>query len=400
MADLKISQLTAISVLTPATDVLPVVDVGGVTKKITTNQILGSGGVASLASATITGDLTVDTSTLKVDSANDRVGIGTASPAAGYKLDVRGVLAAGNPAGTIIGGITYSTRPEIGALSNHDVGFIANGTTQYLIAVGGTHTWFNGGSTAMTLTSNGLGVGIIPGSGVAPVLLGFGVAKTAGTTAGYQIYQGSTEVVRLATDNTNIYIQGVTNLPMRFYTNNVNNMTLDASGNLLVGTTTANGRVCVDADLGVYNGMAVKNLGTAYSASALFFRFINSSSATAGSIQHTAVTTVNYNTASDARLKESKCVSTDTSVIDNIIVRDFVWKADGSVDRGVFAQEAHAVKPRAISVGSDELTEDGSLKTPWSVDYSKFVPDLIVYCQQLKNQVVELTARVQTLEAR
>ena len=61
MADLKISQLTAISVLTPATDVLPVVDVGGVTKKITTNQILASGGVASLASATITGAATVGT---------------------------------------------------------------------------------------------------------------------------------------------------------------------------------------------------------------------------------------------------------------------------------------------------------------------------------------------------
>jgi hypothetical protein len=37
-------------------------------------------------SATITGDLTVDTSTLKVDSANNRVGIGTASP--GYVADV------------------------------------------------------------------------------------------------------------------------------------------------------------------------------------------------------------------------------------------------------------------------------------------------------------------------
>ena len=177
-------------------------------------------------------------------------------------------------------------------------------------------------------------------------------------------------------------------------------MTLDASGNLLVGTTTANGRVAVDADLAVYNGMAVKNTGTTYSASSFFFRFINSSGVTAGSIQHTAVTTTNYSTTSDSRLKESKGISTDTSVIDNTIVRDFVWKADGSTDRGVFAQEAQSVKPRAISAGSDDLTEDGNIKTPWSVDYSKYVPDLIVYCQQLKKQVVELTARVQTLEAR
>ena len=41
----------------------------------------------SFAAATITGDLTVDTNTLKVDSTNNRVGIGTSSPA--YNLDVQ-----------------------------------------------------------------------------------------------------------------------------------------------------------------------------------------------------------------------------------------------------------------------------------------------------------------------
>ena len=43
----------------------------------------GSGNITlsnSLASATIVGDLTVDTSTLKVDATNNRVGIGTTSP--------------------------------------------------------------------------------------------------------------------------------------------------------------------------------------------------------------------------------------------------------------------------------------------------------------------------------
>jgi hypothetical protein len=108
--------------------------------------------------ATITGDLTVDTSTLKVDSTNNRVGIGTASPL--YALDVRGTIAGGN--GTIFGGVTFSSRTEIGALSNHDVGIIANSVTQYLISTGGNHTWFNGGSTAMTLNSTGLGVGTSP----------------------------------------------------------------------------------------------------------------------------------------------------------------------------------------------------------------------------------------------
>jgi hypothetical protein len=89
MADTKITALAAITTVDPAADVLPIVDISdtsmaasGTTKKITSNQILGAGGTATLASATITGDLTVDTNVLKVDSANNRVGIGTASPGA------------------------------------------------------------------------------------------------------------------------------------------------------------------------------------------------------------------------------------------------------------------------------------------------------------------------------
>ena len=42
------------------------------------------------------GDLTVDTSTLKVDSTNNRVGIGNASPNANTKLDVNGAARIGN----------------------------------------------------------------------------------------------------------------------------------------------------------------------------------------------------------------------------------------------------------------------------------------------------------------
>lgn len=87
MADSKITALTAISTVDPAADPLVIVDVSdtsmaasGTTKKGTINQLLGAGGTATLASATITGDLTVDTSTLKVDSALNNVGIGTASP--------------------------------------------------------------------------------------------------------------------------------------------------------------------------------------------------------------------------------------------------------------------------------------------------------------------------------
>ena len=93
MADSKITALTALTAADPANDMFPVVDVSdttmaasGTTKRISINNILACSPSATLASATISGDLTVDTSTLKVDSTNNRVGIGTATPA--QSLDI------------------------------------------------------------------------------------------------------------------------------------------------------------------------------------------------------------------------------------------------------------------------------------------------------------------------
>ena len=48
--------------------------------------------VGTLSSLTVSGDVTVDTNTFKIDSTNNRVGIGTATP--GYKLQVEGSFAA------------------------------------------------------------------------------------------------------------------------------------------------------------------------------------------------------------------------------------------------------------------------------------------------------------------
>ena len=83
MADSKITALTAISTVDPTADPLVIVDVSdtsmaasGTTKKSTINQLLGAGGTATLASATITGDLTVRTNKLLVTATG--VGVGAA----------------------------------------------------------------------------------------------------------------------------------------------------------------------------------------------------------------------------------------------------------------------------------------------------------------------------------
>ncbi len=163
MPDTKITALTAIGAnpIIPSTFPIPMVDLtdtsmaaSGTTKKVTVNQILGAGGTATLASATITGDLTVDTNTLKVDSANNRVGIGTASPA--RPLDIVGSFQSS------LGWVLTGTPPGLGAATRYIGGASTTDSWYYNGVTGGSHIWAFGESTAMTLNSTGLGLGVSP----------------------------------------------------------------------------------------------------------------------------------------------------------------------------------------------------------------------------------------------
>ena len=160
MADSKITALTAISTVDPTADPLVIVDVSdtsmaasGTTKKSTINQLLGAGGTATLASATITGDLTVDTSTLKVDSTNNWVGINNATP--GVALQIGTTSGTNkfciNTAVTNAGDIQMRRNSFIGFSSASD-----NANSEYLFANAGVLEFGIGGSAAMTLntTSN------------------------------------------------------------------------------------------------------------------------------------------------------------------------------------------------------------------------------------------------------
>jgi hypothetical protein len=184
MADTKITALTALTAADPANDVIPIVDVSdttmaasGTTKKISVNNILGASGTATLASATITGDLTVDTSTLKVDSTNDRVGIGTATPAVicdvtAIEADIaifRSTGGGGNDKRLTItsGGdrVILNVSNNTNTATAQAYVFQSAGTERYRIAADGVATWAVAGTTAMTLNSTGLGVGTASSGG-------------------------------------------------------------------------------------------------------------------------------------------------------------------------------------------------------------------------------------------
>jgi hypothetical protein len=169
---------------------------------------------------------------------------------------------------------------------------------------------------------------------------------------------------------------------LRFYTNGLERLRIAPTGEVLVNCAAnpALGQLVVATDLSAHQGLLVQNTNAA--AVGVFAYFLNSAGAAAGSIGHTTATTVTYATSSDARLKDDAGRARDLTALRAVVVHDFAWKADGVRDRGVFAQDAHAVFPRAIIPGDDTTTATGALARPWMTDYSKFVPDLLVGWQQ------------------
>jgi hypothetical protein len=160
-------------------------------------------------------------------------------------------------------------------------------------------------------------------------------------------------------------------------------MTLDASGNLLVGcaslpsssvkgagfTPTATG---TDLYLGS-NTTTGDNQIVFYNPNGLVGSISTSASAT------------QYNTSSDERLKENITDANDAGdKIDAIKVRQYDWKADGShQDYGMVAQELMTVAPEAVSVPEDPEQMMG-------VDYSKLVPMMLKEIQSLRARISQL----------
>lgn len=164
---------------------------------------------------------------------------------------------------------------------------------------------------------------------------------------------------------------------IRSYTSGLERMRIGAGGEVLINSVSnpfgAQLHISTDGSTRP-NGIAVQNLsGTMMN----FFAFTNSAGGVAGLIQQTSATTVTYLTTSDRRLKTDRGRATDLAGLRAVVVHDFEWTADGRPDRGVFAQEAIAVFPRAIAAGGDDPTTN-----PWGADYSKFVADLIVGFQE------------------
>jgi hypothetical protein len=177
-------------------------------------------------------------------------------------------------------------------------------------------------------------------------------------------------------------------------------MTLDASGNLLVGTTNtsasagvgfkANYSATVPAFSVVVNDAAGTGAAyTLYNTNAAAYRFYVSNGGTI------FATNTTISAISDARLKENvQDLDVGLGAILALKPRKFDWKEGKGKnikgDRGFIAQEFETVFPNLIDEWKDEAPEG---EAPYKSVRQDLIPVLVKAIQ-------ELTARVQTLEAR
>ena len=410
MPDTKITALTAIGAnpIIPSTFPIPMVDLtdtsmaaSGTTKKVTVNQILGAGGTATLASATITGGLTVQSNVNAPANVSLRYG----------------------PSGATWAGLRFDSTNQTFLDSDIALIFRTGGatsfTTAYQIGATGISTWSVGGSTAMTLNSTGLGVGVSPSyrldvqgqsirlnSGSAT---GFALLRLGGTASDsfFGFAGNANDIVTGTSAGDTVIGSNKAGANLRFISGNgVLNATLDASGNLNLGVTSplinTTRRLSVSgtvaAALQSTGAATVETINvwhTATSGNNIFVDFDTEAAVTSrGSISYNrAGGLVAYNTTSDYRAKDIiGPVSNSGSLIDSLKV--YVGKMKGAtIERPMLiAHETQEVAPYAVTGTKDEVDADGKPKYQ-QMDASALVPLLIAEIQSLR-------ARVQTLETR
>ena len=357
-----------------------------------------SGGIFG-NSISVSGDLTVDTNTLVVDSTNNRVGIGTSSPSNPLTINSADenhiLLENGSEAANIqlrdsgnmeiiykgSGNKLKFMHDSTERMRIDDSGNVGIGTSSpsQKLDVGGAgaRIYLNDANEDIDMNSAADGQLRLDGSGYAGAI--------ALNTAGMNIYTNS---------SSRDIIFGV---------NETERMRIDGSGNVLVGKTSVEytsvgfalrerGELYATA-----NGLTplLLNRLTSNGAIASFRR----SGSTVGTISVTGSSTA-YNTSSDYRLKEN--VTGITGGIERVKQLNpsrfnFISDASTTVD-GFLAHEAATVVPEAVTGTHNEVDGDGN-PVYQGIDQAKLVPLLTAALQEAITKIETLETRIAALEA-
>jgi len=331
---------------------------------------------------------------LFVDAGNDRVGIGTGSPAFsnGTGLEVADATRAcvrieGNSGSHATEIYTDSTGGTIdargsGAVLQFDIGgserMRIDNTGRVSIHPDGTA--FTGESSAdnFNIYQTGANVGMtLRSDDDRAIGIYFADAASGdGLFNGFIQYNNANELFDFAAQHSSAQI--------RLIAGGSERMRITSGGRVGIGQSSPAGRLDVNNNGATTETiMILSDFGGTGAHTQISF---NNTNGQVGTI-NTSGSATSFNTSSDRRLKSNiEEAASASDKIDAIQVRQFDWNADGShQDYGLIAQELEPIEPMAVTgdADSDEMM---------GVDYSKLVPMLIKEIQELRSRVATLEA--------
>lgn len=290
-------------------------------------------------------------------------------------------------------GTNFATTGTSSATKLIPTGGSATGNGMYLPS-SNTLAWSNNGSETMRLDSSGnLGLGVTPsawGSGWRGLQNGnASFASATGYTAiGQNWYKSSTADTYITSNFATRYYQNagqhIWNTAASGTAGNAitftQAMTLDESGNLLVGTTSRTYTERMSLNFSSVGQGIVTVTSTTSSADHVVF---NNGNGNVGKIT-TSGTSTTYATSSDYRLKENVVPMTGAlAKIAALKPVTYKWKADGSDGQGFIAHELQAVVPDCVTGEKDAVDAEGK-PVYQGIDTSFLVATLTAAIKELK----------------
>ena len=228
------------------------------------------------------------------------------------------------------------------------------------------------------------------------------LSVVSSTNAGISVNDGTVNTILYNTSSANGTIGTTTNHPMAVYTNNTERMRIDSSGNVrLTQNFYTPDYGYIGNSAGTFSGI---NTGfqTLSGGSGYLITYVNGSESmridasgnllvgtTTGSDKVTVngtVSATNFNTTSDATLKTN--VETLTGSLDAVKAMrgvSYDWIENGNSEVGVIAQEVEAIVPDVVS------TNDQGIK---SVKYGNLVGVLIEAIKEQQQRIEALEAKL------
>ena len=211
------------------------------------------------------------------------------------------------------------------------------------------------------------------------------------SNSGFEVAVGDTRIVGLYASSSVAVLNAFANVPMQFSTNNTTRMTIDTSGNLLVGTTTTSGNA--GFQFLPNNGACVASVDhiTGISSGSFYYSY-NYNGSSIGSVSQVGTTQVLFNVNSDYRLKNITGPLTDSGTfIDALKPKVGTWKSDGSKFVGFLAHEFAEVSPSSVVGEKDAVDAEGKpVYQGMQAGTAEVIANLVAQIQELRQRVAAL----------